>query len=157
MVQEVIGGFTKMSFHSNSFILGDNFEVFSSTCDTVTVTGGSSYYHTGSVLPANRGNFGVTEVIVYSYTRSTTSINVSVGYKYPGSGALNYINIVDSEQLPAAGGFKRWSLETSPNFLESTMTQKECVLPGGNIIVQNAASATTTIKYRVWIAGRFYK
>lgn len=146
-----------MSYHFNSFPLGDNFEVFASTCDTVTVAGTTSYYHTASVLPANRGNFGVTEVVVYTYTRSTTAINVSVGYKYPGSSAINYINIVDSEQLPAATSFKRWSLETSPNFLVGTSTQKECVLPGGNIIVQNAASSTTTIKYRVWIAGRFYK
>ena len=147
----------KMSYHSNSFILGDNFEVFGSTCETVTVLGGTSYYHTGSVLPANRGNFGVTEVVIYTYTRSTTSINFSVGYKAPGSTALNYLNIVDSEQLPAAGGFRRFSLETSPDFLESTSTQKECVIPGGEIIVQNLASATTTIKYRVWIAGRYYK
>jgi hypothetical protein len=145
-----------MSYQVNSFILGDNLEVFSAESPTVSVTGGTSYYLTGAILPANRGDFGVTEVVVYSYTRSTTAINVSVGYKYPGSLAINYINIVDSEQLPAAGNFKRWSVFTSANFLVGTSTQGHCVIPGGQIIVQNLASSTTTIKYKVWITGRYY-
>lgn len=147
-----------MSYEFNAYTLGNNMEVFHKDSGNITAVGASTQYLTCSVLPANRGDFQVEEVIIYTVTYSA-AVSVYLGYKHPNNTSLTtYNNIVGSttgDMLPVTNGaVLRFSRNTG--FIEGNTVMKWCVPPGLPIIAQNTFGSAGTVRYKIWIKGRYY-
>lgn len=141
-----------MSNISHSHLLGDNMFYITTGQYTVSGIGNTNVYVTASVIPNNLGRYKVLEIREYTYSRTGTGINISIGHIPVGSPAINYVDILPSSTIAGNGGLRNYYLD-----IESfNASNNQALPPGEEIIIQHRFSATVTASLRVEMFGIYF-